>query len=143
MPLRLLYQGRPLAGALIVAFQHDRAQEEKSMARSDTDGRVRLPLRRAGRWLVKAVHMVPAPPGSGAEWESLWASLTFEMPPAANRSIAVLTRAHTTSWPNSEARDKRAAQVGEAPRFPAFAAQSADWRAQRTRKLFDSSELDR
>ena len=47
------------------------------MARSDTDGRVRLPLQRAGRWLVKAVHMVPAPAGANAEWASYWASLTF------------------------------------------------------------------
>jgi hypothetical protein len=29
-------------------------------------------------WLVKAVHMVPAPAGSGADWESIWASLTFK-----------------------------------------------------------------
>ena len=35
---------------------------------------------RAGVWLVKAVHMAPAPAESGAEWESLWASLTFEVP---------------------------------------------------------------
>jgi len=35
----------------------------------------------AGRiWLVKTVHMVPAPADSGADWESLWASLTFEIP---------------------------------------------------------------
>jgi len=37
-------------------------------------------LDRPGLWLIKAVHMVPAPEGSGAEWESLWASLTFELP---------------------------------------------------------------
>ena len=31
-------------------------------------------------WLVKAVHMVQAPAGTDADWESLWASLTFEIP---------------------------------------------------------------
>jgi hypothetical protein len=31
-------------------------------------------------WLVKSVHMVPAPAGANAEWASFWASLTFEMP---------------------------------------------------------------
>ena len=77
--LRLLYLGRPLSGALIVALQRERAQE-RTMARSDAYGRVRLPLQRGGTWLVKAVHMVAAPKSSGAEWESLWASLTFEMP---------------------------------------------------------------
>jgi len=31
-------------------------------------------------WLLSAVHMIDAPPGSGARWESLWSSLTFELP---------------------------------------------------------------
>jgi hypothetical protein len=39
-----------------------------------------LLLARAGAWLVKTVHMVPAPTDTGADWESLWASLTFEIP---------------------------------------------------------------
>jgi hypothetical protein len=28
-------------------------------------------------WLVKSVHMIP---GAKADWESYWASLTFELP---------------------------------------------------------------
>jgi hypothetical protein len=40
---------------------------------------VRLPLRRRGMWLIKAVHMVPAAAGSRADWASYWASLTFEL----------------------------------------------------------------
>jgi hypothetical protein len=30
-------------------------------------------------WLIKAVHMVPAPTGARAEWASFWASLTFDL----------------------------------------------------------------
>jgi uncharacterized GH25 family protein len=52
---------------------------EKLSARTDTDGRVRFRLRPGGMWLVKAVHMVPAPAGSNSEWASFWASLTFEL----------------------------------------------------------------
>lgn len=75
---QLLYEGKPLPGALVVAINHaDRLK--KLAARSDKTGRVRLDLP-TGIWLVKAVHMVPAPAGSGADWESLWASLTFERP---------------------------------------------------------------
>ena len=44
-----------------------------------SDGRVALPLEGARRWLVTAVHMRPAPAGSDADWESFWASLTFEL----------------------------------------------------------------
>jgi uncharacterized GH25 family protein len=76
LPVQLLYEGRPLAGALVVARHRDdpgRTLEQRSGA----DGRVFLPLSRAGQWLVKAVHMRPAPAGSGADWESLWASLRF------------------------------------------------------------------
>jgi hypothetical protein len=40
---------------------------------------VRFRLRPGGMWLVKAVHMVPAPAGANADWASFWASLTFEM----------------------------------------------------------------
>ena len=37
-----------------------------------------LALPKAGVWLVKSVQMVAAPTGVNADWESLWASLTFE-----------------------------------------------------------------
>jgi hypothetical protein len=28
--------------------------------------------------MVKAVHMTPAPAGANAQWQSYWASLTFD-----------------------------------------------------------------
>jgi len=40
---------------------------------------VRFRLRPGGMWLIKAVHMIPAPAGTSAEWASFWASLTFEL----------------------------------------------------------------
>jgi uncharacterized GH25 family protein len=79
LPLRLLYHGKPLAGALLVAIPGG-APDAQVAARSDGSGRAGLRLDRSGLWLVKAVHMVPAPKGSGADWESLWASITFELP---------------------------------------------------------------
>jgi uncharacterized GH25 family protein len=83
LPVRLVYENRPLAGALVVAINRLNPAEKLS-ARTAADGRVRFKLRRDGMWLIKAVHMVPAPQGSQAEWASFWASLTFEMrPPSA------------------------------------------------------------
>jgi hypothetical protein len=75
LTIRAMYDGKPLAGALIVAIQHDRAT--KRTARTGRDGRVVLDLPR-GVWLVKSVQMVAAPAGTNVDWESLWASLTFE-----------------------------------------------------------------
>ncbi len=76
VPFRLLYENRPLPGALVVAINRLNPAE-KLKARTDSDGRVRLTLTRGGMWLVKAVHMVPAPAGANADWASYWASLTF------------------------------------------------------------------
>ena len=79
LPVRLLYGGKPLQGALVTAFTKERPGAKIS-ARSDAKGRVGLKIDRPGTWLVKAVHMIPAARGSGADWESFWASLTFEVP---------------------------------------------------------------
>lgn len=80
LPVQLLHQGRPLQGALVVAVSRARPAEARS-ARSDAQGRVRLRLDANGPWLVKAVHMQPAADPALADWESLWASLTFELAP--------------------------------------------------------------
>ena len=76
LPFRLTYENRPLPGALVVAINRLNPAE-KLRARTDNDGRVRFTLPRGGMWLIKAVHMVPAPAGANAEWASYWASLTF------------------------------------------------------------------
>ena len=78
LPVRLTYENRPLAGALVVAVNRLNPAEKRS-ARTDKDGRVRFTLRPGGMWLIKAVHMVPALAGTHAEWVSYWASLTFEL----------------------------------------------------------------
>ena len=77
-PVRLTYESRPLAGALVVAMNRLNPAEKLS-ARTDKDGRVRFKVQPRGMWLIKAVHMVPAPADADGDWSSYWASLTFEM----------------------------------------------------------------
>ena len=79
MRVRVLHEGAPLAGALVKAIALD-DPDNTLTARSGKDGRAAFRLARKGVWLVKTVHMVPAPKETGADWESLWASLTFEIP---------------------------------------------------------------
>src|SRR5262245_50068824 len=62
LPLRLTYQTKPVAGALVTAINR-RNPSAKISARSDADGRVRLRLGDSGVWLIKSVHMIPAPAG--------------------------------------------------------------------------------
>lgn len=78
LPLTLLFRGRPAANVLVVAMNRDSPQTAVS-GRANARGEVALPLARSGFWLVKAVHMEPAPAGAGIDWESWWASLTFEL----------------------------------------------------------------
>lgn len=76
LPVRLTWHDRPLAGALVVAM-NTRNPAEKQSARTDAHGRVRLRLHPGGMWMIKAVHIVPAPSAAAADWSSYWASLTF------------------------------------------------------------------
>ena len=61
------------------------ANKPQLQARTDRNGRVVFPLD-SGVWMIKAVHMIPAPAGSGSDWASFWASLTFELPSAPSRA---------------------------------------------------------
>ena len=58
---------------------HEDEMEVSIEARTDGRGRTDLRLDRPGVWMITAVHMVPAQESLGADWESLWASLTFEL----------------------------------------------------------------
>lgn len=79
-PVRLLHKGKPLQGALVIAFQRT-TPVTRLTTRTGADGRALLPLRKPGLWLLSAVHLAPAPRLAREEWESLWASLTFELKP--------------------------------------------------------------
>jgi uncharacterized GH25 family protein len=79
LPVRLLWQGRPLAGALVSALPYA-SPETKQSLRSDRDGRVRFRGIGPGVWLVKAVRMARVEDDPSADWRSVWASLTFEVP---------------------------------------------------------------
>jgi uncharacterized GH25 family protein len=88
--VRVLFHGRPLAGALVRAWNQPlagsgrpaEAAERDSVGparaiRTGRDGLARLDLAHGGEWLLSCVHMVPCADRSAADWESLWASLTF------------------------------------------------------------------
>jgi len=80
LPVRLLLEGKPLAGALVQALLHGESGATAAV-RTDRQGRASVRLSRPGFWLIKAVEMSPAPAGVDADWQSLWASLTFENGP--------------------------------------------------------------
>jgi uncharacterized GH25 family protein len=79
LAVRITYEGKPLPNALVAALSYDEPDRKLSQ-RSDANGRVVFRLPKAGVWLVKAVHMVRTKDNPDADWESFWASLTFEAP---------------------------------------------------------------
>jgi uncharacterized GH25 family protein len=75
---RLLFDGKPLAGALVVATYRDDPRVRLLM-RSNPQGRFAFTSPRRGVWLITSVHMIEAPALSKADWESVWASLTLDL----------------------------------------------------------------
>lgn len=83
----VLYGGKPLEGALVVAILKS-DPSVRTATRTSARGSFAFALPRPGVWLIKSVHMVRAWFFSAADWESLWASLTFDSPGAG----AAITR---------------------------------------------------
>lgn len=80
--LRLLFDGKPIAGVLVMALPESNPKSAQRI-RSDANGEVRFRLEPGTRWLVKAVHMQAAPASvtpTAPQWLSWWASLTFTLP---------------------------------------------------------------
>jgi Domain of unknown function (DUF4198) len=75
---RVLFEGKPLAGALVVATYRDDPRVRLKM-RSNPEGRFAFSSPRRGVWLITSVHMIEASRFSKGDWESLWASMTFEV----------------------------------------------------------------
>lgn len=82
---QLLHEGKPLANALVTATLLGAAASDLHV-RTDKRGRATFSLQAAGSWRIAAVHMIEARDSVPADWESLWASLTFQL--SAPESIA-------------------------------------------------------
>lgn len=80
LPVRLLFRGQPVAGAKLHAgaAAGDRDPEELVLA-TDAAGVIRIPLVRSGLWNSRGIHIVPADPGSGADWDVHWVTLVFQV----------------------------------------------------------------
>jgi hypothetical protein len=79
LAFRCLVDGKPVAHQLVIAGgEHDGQARQELQARSDEEGVVRFVLGTPGKWYVKFIHMEPAT-DRGVDYESKWATLTFEV----------------------------------------------------------------
>jgi len=80
LTVQLLFEGKPLGGALFKAWhQHDN-QTLIIRATSSPDGFASFNLPYAGPWMISVVHMVSANDTKVTDWDSLWGNLTFVVP---------------------------------------------------------------
>lgn len=78
--IRLVFQGKPLAGARVHAGVAPTAGKatppDRTLVTSD-DGVVTVPMGVAGLWNVRTIHVVPTPTGADANWDVHWATFVY------------------------------------------------------------------
>lgn len=79
LAVRCLVDGKPVANQLVIVGGQagDEAMEERAL-RSDDDGVVRFTIDGAGRWYVKFINMARLQNDPDIDYESKWATLSFE-----------------------------------------------------------------
>lgn len=78
LQLRLMFQGKPLAGARVhagTAPRDGKPQTELSMVTTN-GGVVSVPAS-SGLWNVRTIHVVPSPAGADAQWDVYWATFVY------------------------------------------------------------------
>jgi uncharacterized GH25 family protein len=77
LPVRVIYQGRPLAGALVklTNLEHDAAPLEMHL--TDHEGRVSFTMPNDGTWLLNVIWTRPLPQSRETDFETIFSSLSF------------------------------------------------------------------
>lgn len=76
--VRVLLDGKPLAGAQVRAM-HCGGGTPKRLVKTDNEGKATILIDAPGRWVLASTTMFEANMNTGADWESLWASLVFDV----------------------------------------------------------------
>lgn len=76
-PVRVLYEGAPLAGALVKLTDLEKDEAPVAEQRTDATGRTGFAIPHAGSWLLNVVWTKPLPPGGETDFETIFSSLSF------------------------------------------------------------------
>ena len=80
LEVQVSFDGEPLRDKLVWAYNGSKnGLVSKSMARTNEDGVAGFTLDRKGFWLIRLVHMRPCTEWPDLDWESYWASYSFEL----------------------------------------------------------------
>jgi uncharacterized GH25 family protein len=80
LPVRVIYEGRPLAGALVklTNLEHDAAPLEMHL--TDHAGRASFTMPEGGTWLLNVIWTKPLPSSRDTDFETIFSSLSFGFP---------------------------------------------------------------
>lgn len=80
LPVQLLWRGKPAANIRVErAWAAGGKHNMEIVGRTGADGRIAVPVDKAGRWRIHGVAIERAAQSAEADWESYWATLTFEV----------------------------------------------------------------
>jgi uncharacterized GH25 family protein len=80
---QVLFDGKPLADKTITAYNLEPESKKinEYKAKTDKNGRVKFKIENPGLWLIRLVHLLKCNGCENADWESFWASYSFEIKP--------------------------------------------------------------
>lgn len=82
LPVQVLFRGAPAADVAVEsAWLENGKSKMQIVGRTDAQGRVRVPVKAIGPYRLHAIVMERCAEPKVADWESFWASLTFEIQP--------------------------------------------------------------
>ena len=80
LPVQVLFRGKPAVDVAVESAWLEKGKAKtKVVGRTDSDGRVKVPLEAIGPHRLHAIVMERYADPKVADWESFWASLTFEI----------------------------------------------------------------
>ncbi|MGB8191497.1 MAG: DUF4198 domain-containing protein [Chitinophagaceae bacterium] len=77
LPIKVLFQGKPLANAMLRIWHRNNEQTVKSELRTNEKGEAEFPVFIYGRWMISTVKMVRLDNDPKADWQSYWGSVTW------------------------------------------------------------------
>ena len=116
-PVRILYDGHALPGALVKLINLEQDLASVDARRSDTMGLATFPMPETGSWLVSVVWTKPLENSPEADFETIFASLTF----GRQRPGSSGDQGSSGDSANAISAASRRCVAEHAPRRPAYA----------------------
>jgi uncharacterized GH25 family protein len=79
LPVKILFNGKPLPNVVVRTWHKTpKTETQQGSLRTNAQGIATTPALAPGEWMISLVRMVPTSDKTKADYQSYWASLTFE-----------------------------------------------------------------